>query len=355
MRWRSWLLISTLLICCACSKGNEDHQNNAAGDSIPENATIWQRAAFRWGAAVNAKLLRNNAAYRAIVTREDNSVTPENAMKITRIRSSPDTWNFSDADYIVNYAIENNKRIHGHTLIWYRVPAWLETYQADAAGWEQLFKEYIQTVVSRYKGKVGSWDVVNEAIDDNGNLRDCVWLRNLGADYIARAFQYAHEADPDALLFYNDYGQEQSELKRNASLALINSLISRSVPIHGIGLQMHISKNTSEENLAAAINTAAKTGLQIHISELDIAMNPENNPDLTYNTALAEMQSKKYNFIVKTYNAIPEAQRFGITTWNVTDGDSWIVDAFKRPDWPLPFDKDYKRKAAYRGILEALK
>ncbi|EOR93338.1 Endo-1,4-beta-xylanase A precursor [Arcticibacter svalbardensis MN12-7] len=196
---------------------------------------------------------------------------------------------------------------------------------------------------------------MNEAINEDGTLRASIWQQKLGNDYIARAFQYAHEADPDALLFYNDYGNEYSAVKREAILALVNGLKSRGIPINGIGLQMHTRYNQSDANLAIAINSAAQTGLKVHIAELDIAVNPDNNQSLTFTSSLAQQQAEKYKFIVKTYNAIPKAQQFGITTWNLTDGDTWITGEYSRPDWPLPFDSNYKRKAAYQGILEGLK
>jgi len=136
---------------------------------------------------------------------------------------------------------------------------------------------------------------------------------------------------------------------------LVNTLKTRGVPIHGIGMQMHTRYNQTDANLTAAITSAAATGLQVHISELDIALNPDNNQALTYSAILADAQAAKYKFIVKTYNAIPKAQQFGITTWNVTDADSWIPTEYSRPDWPLPFDRQYQRKAAYQGILDGVK
>jgi len=213
-------------------------------------------------------------------------------------------------------------------------------------------KTHIQTVVSHFKGKVGSWDVVNEAFEDDGTLRKSIWWQKLGPDYIARCFQYAHEADPDALLFYNDYGQEYSPAKRTAIVNMVNDLKSRGIPIHGIGLQVHTRYNMSTANLAAAISSAAQTGLKVHIAELDIAVNPNNDPALVFTPALAAAQAQQYKFIVQTYHGIPAAQQFGITTWNVSDADSWIPPTYKRPDWPLPFDSGYRRKPAYYAILE---
>ncbi len=311
---------------------------------------------FPFGAAVNASILRTNASYKVLVTKEFSSITAENAMKFGTLHPSENTYNYTDADEIVALAQANGKRVHGHTLNWYKsLPAWVTNFQGDTQAWENLLKTHIQTVVGKYKGKVASWDVVNEAFEDDGTYRNSIWVQKLGTDYIARAFQYANQADPDALLFYNDYGHEYSATKRTAILNLVNNLKSRGIPIHGIGLQMHTRYNQTDANITSAITSAAATGLKVHISELDVALNPDNVATLTYTASLADQQAAKYKFIVKTYFGIPKAQQFGITTWNVTDGDSWIPAEYNRPDWPLPFDRNYARKAAYQGILDGVK
>lgn len=311
---------------------------------------------FPFGAAINASLLRSNAQYKALVVKEFGSITAENAMKFSALHPSENTYNYTDADEIVALAQANGKRVHGHTLNWYKsLPTWVTNFQGDTQAWENLLKTHIQTVVTKYKGKVASWDVVNEAFEDDGTYRNSIWVQKLGTDYIARAFQYANQADPDAVLFYNDYGHEYSATKRTAILNLVNSLKARGIPIHGIGMQMHTRYNQTDANITSAITSAAATGLKVHISELDVALNPDNVSTLTYTASLADLQAAKYKFIVKTYNSIPKAQQFGITTWNVTDADSWIPAQYSRPDWPLPFDRNYARKAAYQGILDGVK
>jgi len=323
---------------------------------VAAGVTLKGSLPFPFGAAVNVNLLKNNGAYRALVIKEYNSLTPENAMKPATLHPQENTYNWDDADYLVDFARQNNKRVHGHTLVWYKsLPLWITNYQGNTAAWENLLKTHIQTIVTRFKGKVASWDVVNEAFEDDGTLRNSIWVQKLGPDYIARCFQYAHEADPDAQLFYNDFGHEYGATKRTAILNLVNDLKSRGIPINGIGMQMHTRYNMTESNWTAAITTAAQTGLKVHISELDIALNPDNNQSLTLTPALAETQAQKYLFIVKTYNAIPKAQQFGITTWNVSDADTWITGTYNRPDWPLPFDSNYNRKPAYQGILDGVK
>lgn len=347
------LSVSLLTFSCAKNKATSIEPT----PTLPVVETTLKTAMpFPMGAAVNVNLLKSNSNYRNLVAKEFNSITAENAMKFATVHPSRDVYNFADADYLIDFAKTNGKRMHGHTLNWYKsLPDWVTNFQGTTADWENLLKTHIQTVVGHFKGKVVSWDVVNEAIDEDGTMRNSIWLQKLGADYIGRAFQYAHEADPDALLFYNDYGHEYAPTKRTAILNLVTGLKNKGIPIDGIGLQMHTRLTQSDANLASAINLAAATGLKIHISELDIALNPDNNQALTYTSALGEQQAAKYKFIIKTYNSIPKSQQFGITTWNVTDADSWIPSNYNRPDWPLPFDAQYQKKAAYQGILDGVK
>lgn len=355
MKYLSIILIAASLFSCSKRKFTSIDPGVTAIVVNPVNVTL-KDMPFKFGAAVSAGLLRSNASYKALVVKEFSSLTAENAMKFATVHPSENTYNWTDADEIVALAQANGKRIHGHTLNWYKsLPAWVTNFSGDTQAWENLLKTHIQTVVAHFKGKVSSWDVVNEAFEDDGAYRNSIWVQKLGTDYIARAFQYANQADPNALLFYNDYGHEYSAAKRTAILNLVTNLKSRGIPIHGMGLQMHTRYNQTDANITSAITTAAATGLMVHISELDVALNPDNNPTLTYTTILAEQQTSKYKFIVKTYYAIPKAQQYGITTWNVTDADSWIPTEYNRPDWPLPFDATYQRKAAYQGILDGVK
>ncbi|QIL41597.1 endo-1,4-beta-xylanase [Pedobacter sp. HDW13] len=345
------MMLSASLLTISCAKST-----SIDIPVIKAEESLQKKMPFPIGAALNVSLLKSNASYRNLVIKEFNSVTAENAMKFASVHPAKDTYTWSDADYLVDFARANGKRVHGHTLNWYQsLPDWVKNFQGSTADWEDLLKTHIQTVVGHFKGKVVSWDVVNEAVNEDGTLRNTIWLQKLGADYISRAFQYAHEADPDALLFYNDYGHEYSSTKRTAILNLVNGLKSKGIPIDGIGLQMHTNVTQTDANLTAAITTAAATGLKVHISEIDISLNSGDTPGASYTAALGEQQAAKYKTIVKAYNAIPKNQQFGITQWNVTDGDSWIPLFYKRADWPLPFDAQYQRKAAYQGILDGVK
>ncbi|MBC7848621.1 MAG: endo-1,4-beta-xylanase [Chitinophagaceae bacterium] len=346
--WQLGLSIVVVLFT-ACSKSG----GPVTPPVVTPDTILYKMLFFPMGASLNVSLMKNNIKYNGVVTKEYNSITAENAMKFDALHPAENTFSWNDADYLVSFAQANNKRVHGHTLNWYMaLPSWVTNFVGDSTAWENLLKTHIQTVVTYFKGKVKSWDVVNEAFNDDGTLRNSIWVQKLGTDYIARCFQYANQADPDAILFYNDYGHEYSAAKRTAIINMITGFKNRGIPIHGIGMQFHITYTQSDANISAAINSAAATGLKVHISELDIRLNTNLALGLSLTPALAEQQAARYTFIVKTYKAIPTAQQFGITTWNVGDGDSWIPNWQGAPDWPLPFDANYLRKPAYRGIIE---
>lgn len=351
-----FLLLLPVVISSGCSKKNTAGIGTIPPPVMPPDTILYKMMPIPMGAAVSVSLMKNNTKYNAVVSKEYNSITAENAMKFGSLHPSENSFFWTDADYLVSYAQTTGKRIHGHTLNWYNsLPAWVTNYTGDSAAWENLLKTHIQTVVAHFKGKVASWDVVNEAFEDDGTLRNSIWVKKLGPDYIARCFQYAHDADPDALLFYNDYGHEYSSSKRTAIVNLLMSLKSRGIPVHGIGMQFHMTYTQTDANISAAIASAASTGLKVHIAELDIRLNTNKIAGLTFTQTLAEQQAAKYKYVVKTYLGIPAEQQFGITTWNVGDADSWIPSWQNAPDWPLPFDANYLRKPAYKSIIEGAK
>ena len=345
------LFIFSMGVISACS--NDDDENETGNTEIPKlNIDNLRESPLKMGAAVSIDPLKNDAKYKEILIKEFSSITAENAMKMSVISKGQGQYNFTDADYIVDFAKENNMRVHGHTLIWYReTPSWIENFSGNKDAWKDVMKEYIQDVVTHFKGVVASWDVVNEAILDDGTYRPCVWLTNIGTEYIELAFQYAHEADPDAVLFYNDYGQEYSHAKNVAINNLIDELLEKNVPVHGIGLQMHTGINKLESRLKYAIRAAASRNLKVHVSELDVSVNPDDKEGVTFTDELAKKQQDVYRYVTQGMMEIPQALQYGITMWGVTDQYSWRYSA---PDWVLPFGKDYQRKPAYDGILQGL-
>ncbi|MBV8389418.1 MAG: endo-1,4-beta-xylanase [Mucilaginibacter sp.] len=328
--------------------------------------TLQSTASFPMGSAVNSPRIKGSYYYQGTLTTEYNSITPDYELKFDWTEPQNGVYNYTDGDFLVAFAAQHHIRVHAHNLIWHQaLPNWVINFQGDSVAWENLFKTHIESEAAHYKGQVASWDVVNEAIrDDDGTLRNqdvnpgdgSIWRRHLGPDYIARAFQYAHEADPQALLFYNDYGQEWNSVKLDSMIALVVGLKNRGVPISGIGMQMHIDINADNAGITTALKKLAATGLKVHISELDISVNPGNDPNIVFTSALQIAQAGKFQFIAETYRAtVPAAQQYGITTWEFSDADSWIPAFFHRKDWPLSFDSLYKKKPAYYGLLKGLK
>jgi endo-1,4-beta-xylanase len=337
----SMKLITLLLSLCYCLSAQNPYLKNAVK--------------FPLGASVNPRLLNENEAYREISSTEFTSLTAENHMKMMLIHPAADRFDFSKGDEIVNFATASGKRMHGHSLVWHnQVPQWMKDFQGDQKAWEELLKNHIQTVVLHYKGKIAGWDVVNESFLDDGSLRPSLWADHI-PDYIAKSFQWAHEANQDAILFYNDYGQDGKPKKMQAILDLVTELKRRGIPIHGLGLQMHINVDSKRNELQEVLDKSVATGLKIHLSELDIAVNPKNNPDFIYEEKVASAQSEQFNFVFKSYVKIPAAQQYGITFWNISDKDSWLRGYFKRPkEYPLLFDDNYKRKPAYSSLINSL-
>lgn len=330
--------------------------------------TLQQAAPFPVGFSVDPKLVKTNTPYRQVLTDEVGSLTPANVTKPSRINPQKGVYNFADADYLIEFARTQKKRVHGHTLIWYinTSPDWLKQIR-DSTELETTLQTYIQTVGTHFRGNVTSWDVVNEAFDNDQGLirKDSLDKsgktlfnvgKTLGDDYIARMFQYAHKADPTAKLFYNDYGQESRPNKLAAIVAMAADFKRRGIPIDGLGLQLHISIDTPQAGIENAIRQSAATGLLIHISELDIALNPGKKKDFTATPDLLEKQYQQYKFVVNTYKkVVPAPQQYGITMWNVGDADSWIPGYCQCTDFALLFDTNYAKKRAYKGFLDGLK
>lgn len=332
--------------------------------------TLKSVSSFPVGVAVGEDLLINNIPYRDVVLNEYNSITPENAGKFESLHPQENIFDFSKLDTIVAFAVKNKIRVHGTTLIWHDFSdlQWLKDFQGDSSAWESMFRNHIQTIVKHYKGKVKSWDVVNEPFHDNGSLRmeegervnepGSIWARHLGRDYIARAFIYAHEADPDALLFLNDFDLQYSKFQKkiDAIVALAKDFRERGIPVHGLGMQMHIGISADNDEISSGIRQLAATGLLVHISEVSILVsNWKRDTSLVLTDELQKKQSEKYQFLAQAYRqSVPPDQRHGITIWGVSDANSWIMSMFNLRDWPLPFDTLYRKKPAYSGFRNGL-
>jgi endo-1,4-beta-xylanase len=297
------------------------------------------------GTAVQSGLL-TNGQYETVVGREFSYITAEYEMKWNVLEPAPGMSSFGAGDAIAGYAASRGQRIKGHTLIWHgSSPAWIGALAP--ADFRAAFERHIRTVVSHYQGRIHAWDVVNEAIADDGSgLRDTVYRQKLGDGYIADAFRLARETDPSARLFYNDYGGEGLNAKANRIYDLVSDLVARGVPIDGIGLQMHVSANNrpTTDAIVSNMRRLAALGLTVHISEMDVRVN--NVPGSEQ--ARLEAQRAAYYDIVRVCVTEPRCE--AVTFWGFTDAHTWIGG-----DSPLLFDRQYAPKPAYTGVLDALR
>lgn len=352
-----WILLIVMVWLSQPSCSQNSYDNGKEKKNLKNAKTII-------GAALKSKPLKTNGKYLELVDENIRSITPEVAMKMAGIwYKGNKEYYWDDCDYFVDFAEKHNMRIHGHCLIWHYSPKWIHEFKGNREDWIALMKEYITTVVTRYKGRIKSWDVVNEAIDDkhNGLRENSVWYKNIGSDYIDLAFKFAHEADPDCLLFYNEYGSEQMPEKRDAIIRLVTDMKKRGIPINGVGTQMHINLvECDRAKVEAGLKALASTGLLVHISEFDGGVNKWRakesevlpTAELEFTPELAQRQKELYRDVANAYlELVPENQRYGITLWGLYDGDTWLDYI---PDWPLPFDKDLNPKPAYQGFIDVL-
>jgi GH35 family endo-1,4-beta-xylanase len=300
------------------------------------------------GAAVQSGYLADGR-YAGVLGRHFNYLTAEYEMKWDAIERSRGSNDFSRGDAIVAFGQSSGMQIKGHALVWHgSVPGWVGAL--SAADLRAAFEAHIQSVGEHFRGRVVAWDVVNEAVADDGSgLRDTVFRQKLGDQYIADAFRLARQADPQALLFYNDYGGEGLNQKSDRIYSLVQGLRAQGVPIDGVGLQMHITAANppSDANIAANIRRLAALGLSVNISEMDVRIR-----DVPGTTQMRlDVQKSVYHSIVGVCVAEPRCD--AVTFWGFTDAHSWIDAQFGADD-PLIFDAQYAVKPAYFGVLDAL-
>jgi endo-1,4-beta-xylanase len=334
---------------------------------------------FRIGAALNQSVFdEKNARDAAIVTAQFNTISPENVLKWGSIHPRPDAYNFDPADRYVAFGEKYKMFIVGHNLIWHsQTPA--SVFKDDQGApltrdaLLERMHEHIRTVVGRYKGRIGGWDVVNEALNEDGTLRKSPWLNIIGEDYIAKAFQFAHEADPAAELYYNDYSLE-NEAKRKGAVELIRKLQAQSIPVTAIGLQGHDQLDwPTAKQQADTIEAFAALGIKVCVTELDVDVLPRKTPgnsaDISATAtggaganpytaglpdsvqqALASRYAELFGIFVKYRASISR-----VTFWGVTDAGSWLNNfpVFGRTNYPLLFDREGKPKPAFFSVIGA--
>lgn len=339
----------------------------AAGSAVPGAASaatgqptaqslgaLARRQGLRVGTAVNMDALADDATYHDRVASEFTAVTAENVMKWSELEPTRGTYNWGPADELVAFARRNGQLVHGHTLLWHnQLPTWLTegvaSGEIDATELRQLLRKHILDTVRHFRGKVWHWDVVNEVIDDNAQLRDTLWLRELGPGYIADAFRWARQADPRVKLYLNDYNVEGITAKSDAYYTLIRDLLAQGVPVHGFGIQGHLGVQYGfwpAETVAANMRRFQALGLETSITEADVRMiMPTDNAKL-------QAQANGYNTLLQGCLLTRRCVMF--TVWGFTDKYSWVPGVFEGEGAANLLDEDFAAKPAYDAVRGTL-
>jgi len=328
---------------------------------------------FYIGTALSANQIeQKDKKEDSLIRKEFNAITAENIMKSMFTHPQKDKYDFTLSDKFVAYGEKNKMFIHGHTLIWHsQLAPWMEKI-ADSTEMKAFMQDHITTIVSKYKGRINSWDVVNEALNEDGTLRQSVFFKTLGEKYLVDAFKLAAKADPKAELYYNDYNIEEPA-KRAGAIALIKKIKAEGGKVDGVGIQGHWRlQSPSIEEIEKSILEYSALGIKVAFTELDITVLPnpwdlkgadvnqkfEGNPKMnpypeklpdSIQNKLAERYESIFKLFLKHKDKISR-----VTFWGVHDGQSWLNDwpIKGRTNYPLPFDKDLKHKPAYDSILK---
>jgi endo-1,4-beta-xylanase len=327
-------------------------------------ATLKSKASAKgilYGSAASSRLLQDQA-YQQIFADQCAILTPEAELKWNGVHQRPDQYNFGPADALLSWCQSHGLKMRGHTLaFWQSISPWV-TQTANASNAKDILTQHIQNVVGHYAGKLQSWDVVNEAIapDDHnpGNIRNSLWQQTIGPDYIPLAFNVAHQADPSAMLVYNDFGVEYDfpgmDVRRNAMLDLLHKLKSQNVPVHAFGLQAHLYGNAVKKMNTNALTSFLKTvsdmGLKILVTELDVQDKGLPADPNARDQALAQSYGMFLNAVLQNPNVIV------VETWGLSDKYTWLKQHAPRDDGQdvrtLPFDANMQSKSAVVQAIE---
>jgi len=369
------LSIALVILLTACGKSSvpvpqpnkeepavtSQKEDNVMENNIPSLKEIYKDY-FYVGTAVSADAI-SKSPDKELIAKQFNILTPENAMKFEPIHPQEGVYNFEPADKIVEFAQQNGMKVIGHTLIWYnQTPDWVfKDDSGNLVSRNVLLKrmeEHIKTVMGHYKGKVMGWDVVNEAIDDAPpcGLRDNMWRKIIGDDYIEWAFKFAHEADPNAELYYNDYNTEIPG-KRDAIYNLVKGLKEKGLRVDAIGMQSHVNLySPSVQEIEETIKKFTSLGVKVNISELDMDIYKWGDNEDRYKDGLPEdmlkLQADRYGELFALYRRYKDVIE-RITFWGYCDGESWLNDfpVKGRTNYPLLFDRQFKPKPAFWSIV----
>ncbi|MFI6927715.1 endo-1,4-beta-xylanase [Nonomuraea spiralis] len=328
----------------------------APGPAASAEITLRTLAAargFRIGASVSSSALEKDSGYQDKLKYEFNSVTPENAMKWANLEATRGQETWGKADAIVDLATQNNQMVRGHTLVWHKsLPTWVTDGTLSTDELRDALKQHIQKTVKRYAGRVAVWDVVNEALNDDGTLRQSIWLQRLGSGYIADAFRWAREADPSAKLYINDFDAEWATPKRDGLYKLVRDLRAQGVPIDGVGFQTHtlikdpIPAALPLTQLQDTLKLFAGLGVDVAVTELDVRVKLPSDADKL--AAQAETYRRAAAACVGVSRCV------SLTMWGFTDKYSWVDSGV--PGWGDAdlLDRSLQKKPAYAKVQSVL-
>jgi endo-1,4-beta-xylanase len=351
MKWPARVFILTASIfCLGFGAAPEQSLRDAA-----------QASGLFIGTAVRPAHL-SEMAYASTLAREFNMLEPEDVLKWEVVHPERQTFDFSQGDQIVDFATRHGMKVRGHTLVWHHQnPKWLTDGKYTSSELAQILEQHIKTVVGHYRGKIFAWDVVNEAFDElhPGELRSTIWrdqpgigLAGTGYTYVERCFRWAHEADPQALLFYNEAEAEAINPKSDAIYAMVRDFRQRGVPIDGVGFQMHVvNLHADVASISANIKRFTALGVQIQITEMDVALPVDAQGDARPEDL--QLQADIYRQIASACLSHPGCT--AIQTWGFTDKYSWIGSHSKQTQGAaLLFDRNYQPKPAYEALRNVL-
>jgi endo-1,4-beta-xylanase len=317
----------------------------------PTTSTLRQLAkhtGLRVGTAVDTAALASDETYRATVAAQFDSVTPENVMKWEVVEPQRGQYDFTQADRLVDFARANGQKVRGHTLLWHnQLPAWLTSGTWTRAQLRDILRQHIFTEAGHFRGRIWAWDVVNEAFNDDGTLRDTLWLQVIGPDYIADAFRWAHQADPKAILFYNDYNVEGVNAKSDAVYELVRRLRGEGVPISGFGAQGHLGTQYGlPGEVLQNLRRFGDLGLATAITEADVrSVLPVDGTKLA-------AQSAGYSLLMES--CLLERSCVSYTVWGFTDRYQWVPQTFPGQGSAALYDENYTPKPAYDALRRDL-
>jgi endo-1,4-beta-xylanase len=314
-------------------------------------ATLRQLAAplHRWiGTAVDTSALAQNPTYAKAVAREFSSVTPENVMKWTNVEPARGVQTYAEADRLVAFARKQGEMVRGHALVWHnQLPSWLGSGHFTKAELAQLLEKHVKAEVSHFRGEVYAWDVVNEPLNDDGSLRVTIWEQALGPGYIAKVLEWAHEADPKAKLYLNDYGIEGLGAKSDAMLDLVKGLLAKHVPLDGVGFESHLDiQYPFPTAMAKNLQRFAALGLDVALTEADVRVT------LPASKAALATQAAYYRQLMQACLAVKRCVSF--TVWGFTDRYSWVPGWFSGEGAATLFDARFRPKPAYAALRKLL-